>query len=119
MSKSSFRIEGNLQANLVALPHKQRAAMIAAANYTAPLAESFMKSTASWTDRTGNARNGLKARVVVGGGGNKVAIVLYHSVPYGIWLEVRWGGKYAVILPALAATGPLFIEAIRRLMFEE
>lgn len=114
---ATFRLEGNLQRNLATLPLKQRAAIVAAAHYTAPLAESFMKSTASWTDRTGNARNGLRARVVAGG--DKVAIVLYHSVPYGVWLEVRWGGKYSVIMPALAATGPLFIEAISRLMFEE
>lgn len=116
MSKT-FRLEGDLQANLVALPQKQKMAIVAAAHYTAPLAESFMKSEASWTDRTGNARNGLRARVVASS--NKVAIVMYHSVPYGVWLEVRWGGKYSVILPAMAATGPLFIEAIKRLMFEE
>lgn len=112
----SFKMTGNLEANLKGLDQKVKAGMVAAANYVAPQAESFMKSTAPWTDQTGAARNGLRARVRVSG--NTVAIVLYHSVPYGIWLEVRWGGKYAVIEPAMAAAGPLYVQTIGRLVFD-
>lgn len=112
-----FQLKGNLQANLAKEPLRQKMAIVAAANYTAPLAESYMKSQAPWTDRTGNARNGLRAKVFANS--NKVSIVLHHSVPYGPYLEVRWGGKYGIILDAMAAAGPLFLEACARLMFEE
>src|SRR5262245_15447723 len=66
--------------------------------------EQYAKENAPWEDRTGDARQGLKAtgeqRLVY------YAITLFHTVDYGIWLEVRWDGKYAIILPTLEAMGP-------------
>lgn len=112
----SIKWSGNLTANLTQMDDKVRRGMVAAANYVAPQAESFMKSEAPWTDRTGNARQGLGAKVE--SSGDRVAIILYHSVDYGVWLEVRWGGKYAIIEPAIAAAMPLFVEAAGRLIFD-
>lgn len=91
--------------------------MVAAANYVAPLAEAHMKENAPWTDRSTNARDGLKAQVFTSS--NKVAIVLYHSVPYGVFLEIRWGGRFAAIEPAMIAMGPVFVQAIGRLAFKD
>lgn len=108
---------GSLERNLAETDFKVKRGMIAAANFVAPQAEQFMRSNAKWTDRTGAARNGLGARVVVGD--DKVAIVLYHSVAYGVFLELRWGGKYAIIEPAMAAMGPLFAQALERLAFRD
>lgn len=111
----SWRMEGTMEGRLNQFgPHTKRA-MVAAANYTAPLAEAHMKATAPWTDRTGAARSGLNAEVVVSS--NKVAIVLYHSVPYGVYLETRWGGRFAVIQPTLAVMGPVFAKAVGRMVF--
>jgi hypothetical protein len=76
-----------------------------------------MKQDAKWIDRTSNARNGLGARAVSGGG--RIAVVLYHSVPYGIWLEVRWDGKYAVIEPAIARFAPLLMDMVAALAFDK
>lgn len=116
MSKGKFRIDvKELQVGLATLSPKIKTGMVAAANYCAPLAEEYMKANATWTDRTGAARNGLRAKVMTSP--DKVALVLYHSVPYGVFLEVRWSGKYAIIEPAMAAIGPLFVEAIHRLTF--
>jgi hypothetical protein len=28
-------------------------------------------------------------------------LILLHSMPYGIWLEVRWSGRYAIIGPTM------------------
>lgn len=112
-----FRFTGTLIPNLRTMDERVQRGVVAAAHWTAPQAETFMKNNASWTDRTGNARNGLGARVVLGP--DTVAIVLYHSVPYGVFLEVRWGGKYAIIEPTMAATGPIFLSAIKRLAFNQ
>lgn len=112
-----FRWEGELIKNVEGFDERVKKGMVAAAMWSAPQIESYMKSNAPWTDRSGNARNGLKAKVVVRS--KTVAIVLYHSVPYGIWLEVRWGGKYAIIQDAMAAGGPLFASAVARLVFED
>lgn len=112
----SIKWEGDLTANINKFGDKAKRGMVAAANYAAPQIESWMKQNAPWTDQTGAARNGLRAEVH--GGGNTVAIVLYHSVPYGVFLEVRWGGKYAILRPALAYGTPVFAAALRRLVFD-
>jgi hypothetical protein len=70
-----------------------------------PVAETKMRNGATWTDRTGNARNGLMAKHDA----NPMVdhtLTLYHSMPYGFWLEVRWSGKYAIIGPVMLEIGP-------------
>lgn len=66
--------------------------------------QDYAREHAPWNDRTGDAREGLTAvgeqRLVT------YTITLFHTVDYGIWLEVRWDGKYAIILPTLEAMGP-------------
>lgn len=57
------------------------------------------KAAAPWTDRTGAARAGLFGRAVRMAMG--AMIVVGHSVFYGIFLERRWAGKYAAIIPAM------------------
>lgn len=61
-----------------------------------------MRANAPWKDHTANARNGLTARPQSQPG--KHVIILSHSMPYGIWLEVRWSGKYGII-PESVRTG--------------
>lgn len=90
-------------------------AMVAAARRSAPQIEGWMRSNAKWIDRTGNARSGLGAEVQVST--NTVAIVLFHSVPYGIWLEVRWSGRYAIIEPAIIEWAPKYVDMVARLAF--
>ena len=68
----------------------------------APEIEQWMKDNALWTDRTGRARAGLHTEVekMVG---QVYTIVLDHGedVPYGVWLELKNQGRYAIIQPAL------------------
>jgi hypothetical protein len=108
--------KGDLTGNLQTLGARTKARMVATARYVAPQIQSDMRSNAPWTDRTGNARNGLFA--VTQTSTNAVAIVLYHSVPYGIWLELRWSGKYAIITPSLAKWGPKFFKLLADNVFD-
>lgn len=73
-------------------------------------AVSYARKNAPWTDRTGNARSGLHASVNLGE--NFAELIVAHSVPYGIWLEVRWSGKYAIIGPTIFWTGKLIISRL-------
>ena len=114
---NGVRWEGDLTANLENIDDRIKRGMVAAAAFTAKSAEAYMKANAPWTDRTSAARNGLRATTRTSG--KKVAVILYHSVDYGIWLEVRWGGRYQIIRPAIQVSVPIFAEAIRRLCFEE
>lgn len=71
-----------------------------------PEAETYARVNAPWTDRTGNARNGLFAKhdsePMV-----RHELTVYGTMPYTFWLEVRWSGKYAIIGPTLLHVAPL------------
>lgn len=114
---TGVRFEGDLFQNIKDFDAHVAKATVAAAEYIAPQAEAHMKANAPWTDRTGAARNGLHAKAVVQS--TVVGIVLYHSVPYGIFLEVRWSGKYAIILPTVQEFAPKFLETIGALVFAQ
>lgn len=77
-------------------------------------AEAYMKKNAKWTDRTGNARRGLSARVTRSRWGRK--ITLSHGVSYGIWLEVRWAGRYAILNPSVREITPRIMSGLRDAM---
>ena len=84
-------------------------------------AEAFARTNAPWTDRTGNARSGLHADVNIIEYGQAFELIVAHSVHYGIWLEVRFSGKYAIIQPTIDFIGHLLIsriaESINKLEF--
>jgi hypothetical protein len=71
------------------------------------VAETYARTNAPWTDRTGNARNGLfaqhDAEHMV-----KHELTVYGTMPYTFWLEVKWSGKYAIIGPTLLNIAPEF-----------
>jgi hypothetical protein len=71
-----------------------------------PESESYMRTNAPWTDRTGNARNGLfaqhDAEHMV-----RHELTFYGTMPYTFWLEVKYSGKYAIIGPTMLHMAPL------------
>jgi hypothetical protein len=76
--------------------------------------ESHMKINAPWKDRTGNARIGLFAKAGHERG-QRHWIDLGHRVPYGIWLEIRWEGRYAIVFPTLIMFGPRIMKTLNKL----
>jgi hypothetical protein len=72
--------------------------------------QEYAQENAPWSDRTGAARDGLTAEYVEEGSNH--VIVLYHTVDYGIWLEVRNSGEYAIILPTIEHMGPVVMGAL-------
>jgi hypothetical protein len=66
-------------------------------DHFALVAENEMKMGARWTDRTGNARAGLVAEA--SREGTVFSLNLASMASYGIWLEIRWSGKYAIVGP--------------------
>ena len=83
--------------------------------YQATKALGYMKTTAPWTDRTGNARSGLGADVEwIPLSLHKMR--LFHRMWYGIFLETRWAGKYAIILPTIQKFGPDTMRLLDKLL---
>jgi hypothetical protein len=76
-------------------------------------AEEYAKSNAPWTDQTSNARNGIGA-VAEHSPGKRHSIVVYHSVNYGIWLEVRHAGRNAILMPTAIVVGRELMDMIGR-----
>lgn len=93
-------------ANVATLQPKIRRAIRAAMDYHATRAVAYARANAPWTDRTSNARNGLFSTVGYARGNNVFVMVIGHSVPYGIWLEVRFAGRFAIIRPTVDHVGP-------------
>lgn len=76
--------------------------------------EAHMKTEAPWTDRTSNARNGLAA--FAGTTANGHAIYLTHSVHYGIYLEKKNNGRYAIIIPTINEYAPKVIKTLTKIL---
>jgi hypothetical protein len=73
-----------------------------------------MKADAPWEDRTGDARRGLGWSLdedMV-----RPTLYLFHSVRYGVYLEVRWNGRYAIVLPTMESFGPELINYIEEVI---
>lgn len=79
-------------------------ALWAVVQFHSPRALAYGRQNAPWRDQTSNARNGLFATAQREP--NKYRIIFGHGVPYGIWLEVRWSGRYAIVRPTIDHEGP-------------
>ena len=44
--------------------------------------------------------------------GEAFELLLAHSVYYGIWLEVRFSGRYAIIMPTINYIGAAMLNRI-------
>lgn len=76
--------------------------------------ETWAKANARWVDRTGNARQGLTGRAFATATG--VAIYLFGTVSYQIYLELAHQGRFGIILKAMQTHyGPL-MQALQRLV---
>lgn len=103
----------SLFTKMTALPPAVDAMVGQVMEYEANEAQNFMRTSARWTDRTGNARQGLFARAGKDDGSH--FIVLYHTMPYGFWLEVKNGGRYAIIEPTLDTAGRQTMQSLQAL----
>jgi len=89
--------------------------VVAIANRWAPEIQNWMKDNAPWTDRTGNARQTLytEVRDVTR---SMVELILSHGVEYGLWLEVRWAGRWGIVNPALDHFAPQIWGDVTRML---
>jgi hypothetical protein len=109
-SKGIFDFD-SLSPNLRRLLPVVDAAVSIAFDASEARATSYARTNAPWVDRTGNARNGLmashEANAMV-----EHRLVIYHTMPYGVWLEVRWSGRYAIIGPTMFHEAPALAKTV-------
>jgi len=105
---------GDLESGLSTFDRRFEPMIDAVISRQAIVAQGWMKDNARWNDRTGNARAGLRA--IPGRDDSSWVIDLVHSMAYGIWLEVRFSGRYAIIAPALQTQGAALMRNIEGLL---
>lgn len=78
-----------------------------------------MQHNAPWNDITGDARRSLTAYVETGDeywtGDDTISIIMTHEVYYVYYLELRWQGRYAIVLPTLIDRGPQVMYGLRNI----
>lgn len=112
---SKFTFSGGaLQANIRQVPDKVDAMVTKVTDYYGVRGENTMRKDAPWQDRTTNARNGL--HVVVEHTRDRHTLTFAHGVPYGIWLEVRWAGKYSIIMPSVLKEGRAMMKSFKKIL---
>jgi len=95
MTFNSHRLETNLST----FNERANKGITAAFEYQAPKSAGRMRSEAPWTDRTGNARNGLFTATKHSG--TRHSLLLAHGMHYGIYLEKDHSGRYAIVIPEI------------------
>lgn len=100
--RGSFRWEGTQQfsRNYPEYARRVKFAVRQVAMYFQAVFEAYAKTNAPWTDRTANARQSLHAWTEELAG-DTVRLWLSHGVQYGIYLETRYAGRYAIIWPTI------------------
>lgn len=106
-------------------------AIFGVAKYYDGRLEAHAKQKAPWKDRTSNARNGLRAEAVKltgrGFDANSFAIILSHSVLYGIYLELPHthekadGSTYTIearpiIMPTIRLYAPKVMGTLNKIL---
>jgi hypothetical protein len=90
--------------------------------------ENFMKTSAPWTDRTGNLRQALYSAVEPPSAAEVVStieLIISHGLDYSWYVEgydprhgyarTRLGNRFSIIEPALDRFGPLIWRDVKRL----
>lgn len=106
----SLKFTEDISKRLASAPEHVRSAASSILQTEAQYLEEYMKLNRPWTDRTGNARSGLKAEVE-GLGGDQLSIVLSHSVYYGVYLEYAMEQRFAIINPTVMSQGHRVVQA--------
>lgn len=115
MAKLRFHYDDNqIQTRVRALDARLKTAINAMVDYHSLRGMAHMKTNAPWTDRTGAARTGL--HTVAENFGDTHVITFAHAVNYGIWLEVKFSGRDAIIMPSVRKTGDELMASLRGIM---
>lgn len=76
--------------------------------------KAYAQANAPWTDRTGNARQGIQSEVTVNG--DQLEIILKHTVDYGIWLELAMQRRYKILEESVQQGMPTLMREVGRLI---
>lgn len=94
---------------------KLKAALALDSQNIAKEMEKWAKENASWADRTAHARLFLKS-TVKWTNTNTLMVAMSHNVDYGVYLELAYEGKYAILERAITEFAPQFQEGWKKII---
>lgn len=100
--------------NMDAFMARLKAGMQVMGNTVGRNMQSYARANKPWTNRTYSARNGLESRVEWTTD-TLLDIAVFHTVDYGIWLEISHGEKYAILKDARDSEIQTFKDMIQAL----
>lgn len=100
--------------NLMEWAERQKAALFALAQSYAAKMEAEAKQDGPWTDRTGQARQGLAGGVE--DRGDALVVYVAHTAHHGVYLELAMQQRYAILEPVAKRTAPQFFEEARQVV---
>ena len=103
---------GTVTANIGAFKERKRAALVALCHRYSQDGAAYAKPNAPWQDKTGNARSLLHGKVVQYN--TSIRARISHGVYYGIFLEKKHSGRYAVLPKVLRRFETEFLEDVQR-----
>jgi hypothetical protein len=74
----------------------------------------WMKHAHPWRNRTSKAEEKLDYEIRQDG--DRFTIVFHHGMPYGRFLEERWGGKWGVLPATVDTFGPQAMQAMQEIL---
>lgn len=101
--------------NMLDYEEKIHYAVLRVADFIAGLMQSQAQEHAPWTDRTGNARQGLEG-FVEEVSETIIDIYLTHGMDYGVYLETRWAGRWAIIWPTIQEHLPIISDMLQDIL---
>lgn len=104
--------------NLAGATQKAQFYLSRTTEYYSLHAETYAKTKAPWTDRSTNARSGLTTTWSgnISSSGARFQIDVFHRVPYGIWLEIKYNGKFSIINKTVNIEGNKFFKTANQVM---
>jgi hypothetical protein len=125
MARVEWSRQQNVRDGMANYGRDVKAAKLRLAQFFAAKIEEDAKIHAEWQDRTGNARQSLRGYTnqdAPGGYPNPadlaedaIALYLSHGMDYGVYLETRYAGAYAIILPVLQRWYPEITKALKEI----
>ena len=100
--------------NLDEFEHRVIMALGMYAETSALKLENYAKRNAKWTNRTGQARGGLKGAAHETTQGFQ--IVLAYQAPHGIWLELAMQKNWAIVAPTITLLSPQIMQGLQGLI---
>jgi len=116
---SNFTLDlSTIQTKIDQSNDKAHSYMTKTTQYNSMRAETYSRINARWIDRSTNARSGLTGtyKAETRAKGASYSVELFHKVNYGIWLEIRFNQKYAIIKKTLEHQSPEFFRMATEVM---